>query len=306
MDNAFETYRGVVNTWECDEMGHMNVRYYVARAMDGLGSLSLALGLEPSELRVQKQCLLPREQHLRFHREVHPGQPIVMRGGIVLATPEHIDTYQEMWRATDDVLCATVRTRVSLSSAQIVELRPFSERVRERAEGLKVDVPAHGLPRGMTLDPPRAPLTHEDAHKLGLARIYLGLLRDEDCDEHGKMRTESFMGRISDGVPHFFASLGGLLRDPHAGVGGAALEYRLVYRSFPRLGDVLEIRSGLKAQKAKATHFCHFMFDAATGACVMSSEAVAVLFDMKQRKAIAPPPEQLERLQKSEIAGLGI
>ena len=27
-----ETYRGVCNAWECDENGHMNVRFYVQRA----------------------------------------------------------------------------------------------------------------------------------------------------------------------------------------------------------------------------------------------------------------------------------
>ena len=33
-----ELYRGSINTWECDEMGHMNVRFYVARMMEGLAS----------------------------------------------------------------------------------------------------------------------------------------------------------------------------------------------------------------------------------------------------------------------------
>ena len=35
-DIGVEVWRGGVNTWECDEMGHLNVRFYVARAMEGL------------------------------------------------------------------------------------------------------------------------------------------------------------------------------------------------------------------------------------------------------------------------------
>ena len=36
-----EVYRGSINTWECDEMGHMNVRFYVAKMMEGLAAFVL-------------------------------------------------------------------------------------------------------------------------------------------------------------------------------------------------------------------------------------------------------------------------
>ena len=41
-----EVYRGSINTWECDEMGHMNVRFYVAKSMEGLAEFAHAVGLE--------------------------------------------------------------------------------------------------------------------------------------------------------------------------------------------------------------------------------------------------------------------
>lgn len=31
-------WSGIPNTWDCDEMGHMNVRVYVEKAMEGLGN----------------------------------------------------------------------------------------------------------------------------------------------------------------------------------------------------------------------------------------------------------------------------
>ena len=34
MTEFLDTFRGSVNTWECDEVGHMNVQFYVARASD--------------------------------------------------------------------------------------------------------------------------------------------------------------------------------------------------------------------------------------------------------------------------------
>ncbi len=34
MTDFLDTFRGTVNTWECDDVGHMNVQFYVARASD--------------------------------------------------------------------------------------------------------------------------------------------------------------------------------------------------------------------------------------------------------------------------------
>ena len=42
-----EVWRGGVSAWECDEMGHLNVRFHVSRALEGLGVLAELLGLEP-------------------------------------------------------------------------------------------------------------------------------------------------------------------------------------------------------------------------------------------------------------------
>ena len=46
MENpGLEVWRGGVNTWECDRMGHLNVRFHVAHAAEGLVGLAAGLGL---------------------------------------------------------------------------------------------------------------------------------------------------------------------------------------------------------------------------------------------------------------------
>ena len=44
-DENVEVWSGGVNTWECDEMGHMNVRFWVAKAQEGLAGLAAQLGM---------------------------------------------------------------------------------------------------------------------------------------------------------------------------------------------------------------------------------------------------------------------
>lgn len=292
-----ETGRGTVNTWQCDEMGHMNVRFYIAYAVDGARSLVTTLGLSSRDQVWQGLMLRVHEHHVRFHRELRPGQGILVRGSVVAASEEELDLYQEIWCTNDDSLCATVRSRIAVVRASDARPERFSKELLKRAESSTREVPEHGLPRGLALNAPRAAPTPADADALGFFASYRGVVTNTEVDERGVALAETFMGRISDGVVHFFQQLGLLERDADKGVGGAALEYRIHYRAWPRLHDVLDGRFALKAQENKATHFIHWMFDAATGECVMTAEAVAVMFDLAARKAIAPDAQAMMRLK---------
>jgi acyl-CoA thioester hydrolase len=56
-----EVWRGGVNTWDCDEMGHMNVRHYVSRAMEGLAGLAEALCMPQAFCTTASATLLVRD-----------------------------------------------------------------------------------------------------------------------------------------------------------------------------------------------------------------------------------------------------
>jgi len=78
-----ELYRGSINTWECDEMGHMNVRFYVAKMMEGLVELAHAAGLAHAFRERAQSTLRPRDQHIRFIEEAHAGAPFTMTGCVL-------------------------------------------------------------------------------------------------------------------------------------------------------------------------------------------------------------------------------
>ncbi|MBV9509111.1 MAG: thioesterase family protein, partial [Caulobacteraceae bacterium] len=78
-----EVWRGGVNAWERDEMGHMNVRFYLARAMEGLAGLAAALGMPRAFTADANATLLVREHYVRFLREALVGAPQHMRGWVV-------------------------------------------------------------------------------------------------------------------------------------------------------------------------------------------------------------------------------
>ena len=59
-------YQGSVNTWECDDGGHMNVRFHTERGMLGLAHMARALELPRAFMPAAGSTLALREAHIRF------------------------------------------------------------------------------------------------------------------------------------------------------------------------------------------------------------------------------------------------
>ena len=65
MGEAVEVWSGGVNTWESDEMGHLNVRFWVAKSLEALGGLARVLGMPQAFTTEAGATLVVREQHMR-------------------------------------------------------------------------------------------------------------------------------------------------------------------------------------------------------------------------------------------------
>jgi acyl-CoA thioester hydrolase len=130
-----------------------------------------------------------------------------------------------------------------------------------------------------------------------------GSVLHEHCDAHGYMLTRHYMGRVSDAIPNLIAQTRGEDRSTGS-TGGAALEYRFVYRMPARVGDVLVLKSGLRSVSSKTYVWCHWLFDAESGECFATAEAVAVAMDLTTRKAIEIPPDMRAQLERLVVPGL--
>ena len=114
-----------------------------------------------------------------------------------------------------------------------------------------------------------------------------------------------YMGRVSDAIPNLIAQTRGEDRSTSR-IGGAALEYRFVYRTPAREGDLLVLKSGLKSVAGKTYVWCHWLFDAETGESIATAEAVAISMDLVERKAIEIPPDMRANLERLIIPGLSV
>ncbi|WP_293376891.1 thioesterase family protein [Phenylobacterium sp. SCN 70-31] len=300
-----EVWRGGVATWECDAMGHLNVGHYVAKSMEALAGMAAELGMAGAFSPAAAATLVVREQHIRFLREARPGAPLAMTGG-VLEMGEAEARLLFLLRHQDGALAAAFQTRVAHVTARDVQAFPWSDRIRRRAAELSVEVPEGAGPRSIGLAEVRTQAGLDRAQALGLKRTGLGAVLAADCDAFGRMRTEGFMARLSDAVPHVFAGRRPGTGEGRPNVGGAAVEYRLVHHAWPRVGDRVEIRSGSAGGDARIRRLVHWMLDPDTGRPWGSAEAIAVSFDLSTRKLIVLSDEELARVEADTIPGLAL
>ncbi|MEO1642366.1 MAG: thioesterase family protein [Pseudomonadota bacterium] len=301
-------WSGSANTWDCDEMGHMNVRVYMEKAMEGLGSFAAAIAMPHAFRAGALSTLVVAEHHVRFIREVHPGRPLKMTACVLEWDDTSVLLYQDI-RHGDGTPAAAFRTRLMHCDAKTGNPFTWSTRSRAQLEALRGEAPADTQPRGLDID--KAPIPSRDATlqtalKFKAPEIGRGSIPLHHCDVFGRMKAEWFMGRISDSVPNLLYDWRRDVASAMDGaqMGAAVLEYRLVYRKWPRSGDRFVAHSAL-AEAAEKTHtLSHWMLDPDTGEAWMTSEAVAVTFDLNTRKVIPTPPEQIAALEKIAPRGL--
>lgn len=301
-------WSGIPNTWDCDEMGHMNVRVYVEKAMEGLGTLAGAIHMPHAFRPNAVSTLIPAEHHIRYIGEAHAGDPLTMTGCVLEWDETSALIYQDM-RHGDGRPAAAFRTRVLHVATSTGQPFPWSTRSRAQLEALLGTAPDDTKPRG--IDPDIAPIPSSMANmtqveKCGAPEIGRGMVLPRECDVFGRFWVPWFMGRVSDSVPTLLSEWRAKVASSKTGarMGGAVLEYRLIYRKWPRAGDRFVIHTSL-AEVAEKTHsLSHWVLNPDNGEAYMTSQAVAVTFDLDTRKVIPTPPEQIAELERLAPSGL--
>jgi acyl-CoA thioester hydrolase len=303
-----EVWRGGVSAWECDEMGHMNVRFYVARAMEGLAGVAAALGMTDAFAARSAATLIVREHHIRFLREARVGAALHMTAGVVEMGESEAVLLQTLVHSLTGQACATFVTRVAHAAARDGRVFPWPARTHDLAAGLATTVGAEAGPRSIAGGPLNSIAGLARADALGLQRTGVGAVAAQDCDVFGRMRPELTMTRISHGLLHFIDALrlAAAAAAPDARIGGAALEYRLAYFNLPRAGEPIELRSGFAEIRPKHARMVHWLLDPRDGTPWVSAEHVGANFDLDARRILAMPPEALARIQPLARPGLAI
>jgi acyl-CoA thioester hydrolase len=302
-NDGVEVWRGGVNPWECDIMGHLNVRYYVSRAGEGLAGLAAALGMPAAFRERAASTLQVREHHIRFVREARAGDPLHMTAGVLSVDDDSALVQFLLRHSRTGELSAGIQARVAHVTSHDGQAFPWSERARALASGLAIEAPAKARPRSLAdAAPAHVEVSLAHAEKIGLAIAGRSAVRPQDCDVFGRLQPEGVMARLSDGFSQWWSA-----PDPDGdgqALGVAAVEMRLRYLAWPRAGDHVVLRSGLKSVTAKSQSVAHWLLDPITGQPWATSEHVFVGFDLDRRRHAELSPKIVAAMLARVTPGL--
>ncbi|MBL1083483.1 acyl-CoA thioesterase [Streptomyces actinomycinicus] len=117
MSDLQTTYRGTVYPWHCDHMGHMNVMWYVGKFDEATWQMFSSIGLTPGYMRDNARGMVAVEQKIAYRREVHAGDVVLVRSGLLEVRNKSIRFCHQMENAvTGDISAVTVITGIHIDT----------------------------------------------------------------------------------------------------------------------------------------------------------------------------------------------
>ena len=136
MSDLIETYRGAVYPWHCDQMGHMNVMWYIGKFDEATWNLFAAMGITTAFLKQNQRGVAAVQQNVTYKRELLAGDTIAVRSAFLEVRDKVARFVHEMRNTqTEQVAAICVLTGVSMD-AQTRKSVPFPEEMVKRAQKL--------------------------------------------------------------------------------------------------------------------------------------------------------------------------
>lgn len=303
-----ELWRGCANAWECDELGHLNVRFYLAKAWEAVGDLADRVGMPGAFGPGSVATLLPGEIIIRYLGEVHPGTPLMIEGGVTGVSAKTAGICLIIRNAASGKISAIFRIRLRHCVAGRRKSFDWPDRIRQKLAALHIELPAEAMPRSLSDAAPRKGLRLHEADALDLTEIGRGRINPEDCGSFGQLKPEHLQGKISNSAANFSEAFPEQTAAHASGtsrVGGALLEGRVCVRRWPGIGDGYVIRSGVQTADRNVRSIVHWVFDH-RGRLLWSMQGIAAILDLSTRKLVKADDDTLATLRSVCKPGLSV
>jgi acyl-CoA thioesterase FadM len=272
---------------QIDHLGHMNVHYYAVLARAGAGELVERLGA--GDGRGPRAWV--RDIYVRHHREQLLGAPLVVRGGVLDASPTRVRAYEELANVDTGEVAATFVLGIDPVDDQR-HPRSFPSVLVERARSRTVEVPGYGRSRSISFDddPEQGAPPLEVLVDRGLAQREPRVLQDDECDEDGWYLAAQMLPLVWGGVPlegHEFQPF----HETEDGttLGWATMETRATWSRLPRAGDRVQSFGAEVGLGAKTMTSRHWVYELERGELVCALSIVNLCFDVTARRSSEIP-----------------
>jgi acyl-CoA thioester hydrolase len=288
-------YEDTVTGDEIDRNGHLNVRFYSARATRATQALAESLGLDASACRQAGVLLLVTDAFTRYRREQLVGAHLAVRSGVIGVAADRLRLYHELSNRETEELAATFVHETRLLDRQSGAFVGLPESLGHTLADV-VPWPDRGRPRTLGLDHPPKVLALAEARRRGLALRQNRTITADECDSDGLLLPEPQADLFWGDRP-----ARGRSEEPfrgwRPGFGWVTLESRTVSVRLPRVGTRIQSYGAEVDVGRKTTHRRHWAFDVDRGDVVAVTSMINLGFDVVARRSREIPLDVRRELE---------
>ncbi|WP_371396294.1 thioesterase family protein [Fretibacter rubidus] len=299
-----DSYFGEAVQWECDDLGHLNMRHYMTKVHQARQFFFIRLGLPHAFEASADSSVRTREFTVRYLKESRPGARLKIRTAIttlddVSANLVHIMTHY------DGTISAVITETVEHIYLRTGDAFTWPARVRDAAPQFATPLPASAMTRGI----PDAPITSKSAKVLrggGAETIGAGVFQPSEVDQFQSVTPQSLLGRITESVGNFEALWPEIHESFNSGgtISGALLEIKGRIHRWPTVGHACEIYSAVQDANPYTRLAAHHIVDPVSGQSWASFFASGCVFDLESRKLVKTPEARIKALKSIALPEL--
>jgi len=290
---------------QIDSLGHMNVRFYMARMETANQTLIKNLGLDTgaSESGAGQSYLRRVDTYTRFLREQFEGAPLHTLGDVLDVSENGVRSYVEIRNPDTDAVAATFIVTTQLTDSTTRQPLHFAQLPTKSTLSNTVVIPDYATPRSLSLGPVNNQITFSELDAVIPDVEGAGMMsgrrqttvENSDVDKAGWLRKDIEVMFLpftkivqEDGAQHgppVFTTKHGQR------VGWAVMETRNLVYTQPKLNDELSYFNTDLVIHDKSRLSRRWAFNAASGELLGISDNVGLCIDLDERRAISWPAE---------------
>ena len=287
-------YKNSVQLHEIDNLGHMNVQYYLKHCLDSC-ILNFKIYNLISNVSNKEESFVLEKVNIRYLNEQRLGAPFSINFYISKIENDKILILQEMENLETKKISSTFILSFKIRKQIKMIKNKFENFLMDYPNKFKI-APSYAEIRGL-LNINKLKLSYEkllDYPKI--FNTFCGIAKNKDSNNSETLDAADYMGIVSASVPNL------LMMSNHSisktNIGGAAVEYEFYFNEFVKTGTCIKLLSGLRNIKNKTYTWSHWLIDIDKEKILAEANAVIVTMDLKKRKSVQIPNKMKVALEK--------
>ena len=287
-------YKNSVQLHEIDNLGHMNVQYYLKHCLDSC-ILNFKINNLISYNSNKEESFVLEKVNIRYLNEQRLGAPFSINFYISKIENDKILILQEMENLETKKISSTFILSFKIRKQIKMIKNKFENFLMDYPNKFKI-APSYAEIKGL-LDINKLKLSYEKL--LDYPKIFnsfCGIAKNKDSNNSNTLDAADYMGIVSASVPNL------LMMSNHSisktNIGGAAVEYEFYFYEFVKTGTCIKLLSGLRNIKNKTYTWSHWLIDIDKEKILAEANAVIVTMDLKKRKSVQIPNKMKVALEK--------